>query len=253
MDSLLNHPTIDAVILDECNIGSNDAVVEAVLPALELNEVVLQNNGISSYGARLISGSLALNPMVLVLDLEGNLLQDAEANMIAKSLKSNTNLVKLRMSNNQFTERGLLNLMRAVAGLVSLDEIHSSNHTCFIEIKDDRDDGGWPLSLLSKTNILMNPVMIKKMKILCAIISHDESYTNISTYFVDVPTKIMPRILHFLQGVGLMNETKYNRLDTVYRLIREWSMPLLYTSRVGPKSRRSERLRRRKVLQLMAK
>ena len=97
-----------------------------------------------------------------------------------------------------------------------------------------------------------DPTINKKMKILCDITSFNGSYTNLSN-LDDFPVKFMPRVVYFLQGVGFMDETKHNRLDAVYRLIREWSMPLLYTNRVGPEVRRSDRIRRQKVLQLVGK
>ena len=49
VDSLLKHCTIDAVILRKYNICSNDAGMDSILSALELNEVRLENNGIGSY------------------------------------------------------------------------------------------------------------------------------------------------------------------------------------------------------------
>ena len=53
------HPKVDALILIGCGVGNSDAVMAAIVPALnDLREVSLKGNNIGSHGARLIASCL---------------------------------------------------------------------------------------------------------------------------------------------------------------------------------------------------
>ncbi len=89
-------------------------------------------------------------------------------------------------------------------------------------------------------------------KIFSVVSPHDAGYTNMA-FLYSLPIGVMPKVFHILQGNGLRMARSFNVLDGVFRFMREWSMPLLYTSRAGPELRRSERIRKRMVKQLMGK
>ena len=63
-----------------------------------------------------------------------------------------------------------------------------------------------------------------------------------------VPIKVMPRVLAFIQEI--VAEEK--RLNATFTFIREWNLPLLYTSKIGLELRRSDRIRKKRVMELMA-
>lgn len=71
--AIADHPNVDDVVLNKCGVGQKDAVMKSILPllCLKLKEVYLDGNHIGSYGAKLISDSLATNPTLQKLYLTG--------------------------------------------------------------------------------------------------------------------------------------------------------------------------------------
>ena len=61
----------------------------------------------------------------------------------------------------------------------------------------------------------------------------------------------MPMVLAFLQEKRALNVPQVNKLNEVFIYMQEWNMPLLYKSGIGPKLRSSERIRRKKVVELV--
>ena len=104
--AIADHPNVDDVVLNKCGVGQKDAVMKSILPLLCLKEVYLDGNHIGSYGAKLISDSLATNPTLQKLYLQGNLLNDTDAKNLSKSLKTNTTLRMLDLSLNIITLDG---------------------------------------------------------------------------------------------------------------------------------------------------
>ena len=64
----------------------------------------------------------------------------------------------------------------------------------------------------------------------------------------DTPLQIIPKVLVLLHNVAS------NKLDAIFGFMKEWNMPLLYTSRcLGKDPRRSHRLRKKMVMKYMGK
>lgn len=190
IDAVVGHSKCDMLILDECEIGRNNCVMEALLdPALKsLKHVSLERNSIGSFGGKLISDSIACNPNIEVLYLGGNSMKDEDAVMLAKSLVSNTMLRVLSLSGNDFTKVGYYALDNAVLNLSSLNAVFDSNHTCYLDLGKDQS---------SRINYLADSKMNRKVKMMAVLSPHKERYTNV-LFLGDVSVEMMPSVLFYL-------------------------------------------------------
>ena len=235
VSSVIDHPKLETIMLDECGLGCNDALMRSIVPLLDsLTEITLSGNQIGSYGVKLISDCLASNPMVTFLTLTNNLLNDSDAAMLAKSLKGNTNLMKLRIAGNSITQKGLKRFHRALENLSSLNAISDSNHNCCVV------GGG---EELSKLNICFDPKRNEAKKLM-GVMLFEPNMCRLS----NIPIELMPRVLYLIQGNGFVDHERFNVLSPLFWFIRQWSMPLLYTSCVGLEPRRSERVRKKMIM-----
>jgi len=240
-NAVIDHPNMDNIMLDKCEIGQKDTVLKAVLPLLCLKEVYLESNHIGSYGAELISDSLATNPTIQRLNLRDNLLNDADAKKLSDSLKTNTNLQVLSLAGNLITRDGMTYLFLSLYDITSFNTISDSNHICFIKFTDKED-----VFKLNEVNKYTDPVFNKNLKIFKSLMRDDQRKNGLS-YLKDTPIEVMPRLL------ALLDNTAMYRLNALFRFMKEWSMPLLYTSRLGEEPRRSNRIRKKMVMKSMGK
>jgi len=236
-DALINHPKLDTIVLDRCGLSRNESIMKSIVPLLgSLDKIQLAGNQIGSVGVKLISDYLAMNPSTSVntLSLKDNLLNDDDAAMLANCLKSNTNMRILRIADNSITQEGMKSFHLAVRNTSSFNAISDSNHTCCISDGDEE---------LSKVNIWIDPKFNETDK-LFSVLRHQGNMHILNT----IPIELMPRVLYLLQGRGFVDSLNIN---PVFWFIRQWCMPLLYTSCVGFEPRRSERVRKRKVMDYM--
>jgi hypothetical protein len=137
-EALLEHPKMVVLDLCRCDLGRSKDVMLAIVPVLRICWYVsLEGNEIGFYGATLIANYIATNPLVVKLNLMGNLLQDDSALVLAQSLEKNTNLRLLRICMNNFSEVGYFAVVRAVSGQISragLNAVLDCNHTCSVDI-----------------------------------------------------------------------------------------------------------------------
>ena len=243
INALIGHPNVDTLSLNGCRLGQNNGVVvNAILPALlqHLTVVSLNDNDIGSYGATLISGYLAKNPLIQKLLLDDNLLNDADAKKLSECLKTNNNLRVLDVSLNTITREGKAYLLFSVFNPTSLNSLSDSNHTCFIKLTEEEDVFG-----LRSFNTFIDHEINKNVK-LASPLQYGTKYLQI-----DTPLQIMPRVIALL-GTTIQLTPKY-KLDGLFKFMSEWSMPLLYTSRLGKEPRRSKRIREKMVMKYMGK
>ena len=235
-DALINHPKLDTIVLDRCGLGRNESIMKSIVPLLgSLDQIQLAGNQIDSLGVKLISDCLAMNPSVNTLSLIDNLLNDEDAAILANSLMSNTNLRILRIAGNSITQEGMKSFHLAVRNTSSFNAISDSNHTCCISDGDEE---------LSKVNIWIDPKFNETDK-LFSVLRHQSNMHILN----NIPIELMPRVLYLLQGRGF--EFVDRNLNPLFWFIRQWCMPLLFTSCVGLEPRRSERVRKRKVADYM--
>ena len=216
VDEVINHSKINTLNLDKCGLGESDTVLKSIIPALgSLVAVSLDKNGIGRVGVELIAECLASNPVLRSLSLKGNLLTDQDAQVLANALKTNENLHCLYLEDNSFTNVGISCLFELVYNAINLNSIHESNHSCLLVDTENE---------LSGFNILMDPKRNRHAKLMMALSSRFNML-----YLDDTPIEIMPRVVSFVQGRGQLKEGSNLGLNTVYGIISQWSMPLLYT------------------------
>ena len=114
----------------------------------------MTNSSLGSRSALIISQHLANNPSINCLYLNGNLFNDDDAVLFARSLQSNKNLIELWLKNNNFTNEGIKTLYDSVYATKSLNAIHDSNTTCEIILFDKNEEA--PDGIPDKTVLTFN-------------------------------------------------------------------------------------------------
>ena len=112
------------------------------------------------------------------------------------------------------------------------------NHTFFVNVDD-----GFKLTLryyvkhkqLVCFNKSDDPKINRNCKLLSHIVSTDENYSNMR-HLDNMLVEIMPRVIAFIMEHHKCTEKK--RFNDIFMLMREWSLPLLYTSSAGPEPRK---------------
>ena len=212
VDAVISHPSLKSLALCDCNFGTSEVVMSALVPVLHHVEAVnLRRNNIGSHGATLLSNCLATNPVVKRLSLTGNALTDDDASMLAVALKTNTTLHTLELIGNNFTEDGWWSLHDVVRGKGTFNDVYDANHVCFIDLFYDR-----------ALNELDDPVDNRIEKLLSSVF--------VCPYLDElVPPELMPRFLVLLQAGGRYESTTFDPLNTVFRFVREEFMLLFNT------------------------
>ncbi|KAL7533439.1 hypothetical protein ACHAWF_004505 [Thalassiosira exigua] len=235
--ALKNHPTMKNLSLCACSIGQRIDVTRTIISTFDwMERVFLCDNHIGSQSAALISNCLARNPFIKRLWLCNNLLTDPDAVLIADGLKTNTNLRMLKLSGNAIEETGITALDKAVLNVFSMNELYDSNHTCSIDI------GG-------VCNQFVCPKLNRNIKIESTLLSfYEPEGLHLRLYINSLPIKLMPHVLASLKDERIDEAL---RKTVLFRIMRGWSMPLLYTSRASVELRRSERIRKNKIAMLL--
>ena len=90
-------------------------------------------------------------------------------------------------------------------------------------------------------NATTDPIHNKNNKFL--LLLHDGG----GKYLKDTPIEIIPMVLALLRSTA----KKECELNVLFGFVREWNMPLLYTSCAGPQLRRSKRIHKKMVMKYM--
>lgn len=201
---LIRHSRLKELAIDTCKIGQCKEVMGAFIPVLfRFDTVSFERNGIGSHGAKLIANCLALNPKVYHLCLNSNDLDSGAISKLAASLKTNTNLRKLSLAGNTITLDGINSLFDVLHACSSFNAAHDSNHTCAVDI-------------LPKVNRHENPRDNKLSKL---ILMADICVGDLE----EVPIELIPRLLALLQEGKGLNNSQFNSLDAVFKVMREWN------------------------------
>ena len=144
----------------------------------------------------------------------------------------------LNVSLNTITREGKRSLALSVIDPLNLNSISESNHTCLVKFTEEED-----VLNLRHVNTFTDSVLNKNLKLIHAL-KHGTNYLK-----DDTPLHIIPRVLVLL-GTTIPFKTRY-KLDGIFGFIKEWNMPLLYTSRLGKEPRRSKRIRKKMVMKYM--
>ena len=151
VDSLRGIDTIQKLRVERCGVSSIMALERNALPSLrnldlggniialipsfdkfpKLESLYLDRNEIDPDGYHAIAELLRKRESSLtLLSLCSTGMGDREANIIAKSLQSNTKLTTLEMrGRNCFSRKGLISFIKLLNDISSIDNTVSSNHT----------------------------------------------------------------------------------------------------------------------------
>jgi Ran GTPase-activating protein (RanGAP) involved in mRNA processing and transport len=136
VDAIISHPSIDKITLENCfgeNVNAYDVLCSLLTSSKQFSHIDLETNSIRTGGHTEIPDFLATNPPLEVLLLANKHLDDNDATLIARALKRNTNLQRLRLDENDITDVGRDALRNAIFDSTSLNSLADSNHTCYID------------------------------------------------------------------------------------------------------------------------
>lgn len=172
--------------------------MQAITPTIfNVRVISLSNNCLRSCAASVVAKLLAANPCTMALHLNGNMFNDDDAAMFATSLKSNTNLLRLNLSGNNFTEVGIKTLYKSIFDDESLNSIHDSNHTCWLNLFADGEPipNGIDESMLYMNREKFDPFPIKA-KLSCLISANGN--LSLGNKMLQVEERRRVQVLHAL-------------------------------------------------------
>ena len=239
---------VNVLMLRKCFAGGiNSSLLDRILTS-SIEDIDLEENGMSSREASIIAGFLESNPPLEHLNLEDNSFNDADATLLANTFSSNTNLVMLHVDRNNIKDEGRLAFLRAIFDVSSLAACAASNHTCQVD--------GFDMSVL---NYRRGAASNKWDKIFAMLaLSGEDSFIN-TALLGGVPASLMPLLLCrvsdqgearsdfidwywdvtalYLELTGTERCGKHNAWDNLkdkrplscmYELIRGWVVPSIY-------------------------
>jgi Ran GTPase-activating protein (RanGAP) involved in mRNA processing and transport len=133
--SLVNHPTLATLALQDNNHFGMSAIVELVSqtrvlehlqlyhPALEINEIQIPQLNVET-----LSIALKQNKSLKVLDLSNNGLHDGSAMCLAVALRFNTTLESLNLQGNVISDKGAMCIGKALPKMKGLKELFLWNN-----------------------------------------------------------------------------------------------------------------------------
>jgi len=137
--AVLYHPNLTNITLDDYIGMENgyDNLISLLTTKSKVSLPYYGSNNVRSEGDTRLSNFIATNPTTLrFLGLYDNELEDDDALMIATALRHNTNLSRIDLGSNNFTEHGLSAIRRSIYDLTSLNALSDCNHTCECNVID---------------------------------------------------------------------------------------------------------------------
>lgn len=281
-DAVASHPSLDCLRLMSCDVGKRVDVLSAILSGCEgLVALDLRGNHIDSKSIPIVTKFISANHQkVKTLDFEGNDFSDSDVPALVTSLKSNTNLKIFDITENeQMTEEGREEMMKAVFDTTSLNDVVASNHHVKLMLtKQDNRPGflfgglsmffGGLFSLnvpyeddMQEVNCMHESIKDKiKFKVSYALRETAVDVINLQYLNDELPVEVMPRVLELVQrkmctensifGVPFINEIfpgdRY-ALSRVFAVVKGWEMPVLFeyggSSSARPIAKKAKRKR----------
>ena len=135
-NAVLYHPFLEEITLDNYT-GTTDEngyhnLIALLTTKSKMTHLFYRDNNVRTGGDTRLSDFIATNPPLDLLGLCDNELEDNDAIMIAEALQHNTNLRRIDIGSNHFTELGVAALERAVCDQSSLNALSDCNHVCNI-------------------------------------------------------------------------------------------------------------------------
>jgi len=257
-DALKDHPTLERVSFG--SVGLDNTALEIILEGCKtIKEIVMvfcnlgSNNDIA-----VLADFIGRNCPTETIILGEDEITDADALVLASTLKENTNLKRLSLKNNEITEEGEKHLLNALFDTSSMDSIIESNHTCKVYTYDTSKPSIVALRPpIEKEVIEINGddhLSIRRKireKVVLALCGVDGCMFDLS-HFNDLPLQLMPRVLELIQKHSWMRciavDYKQLRNDSLSRLfhtLRGWELPLLFNNLSPANETMGERKRRK--------
>ncbi|KAL7542131.1 hypothetical protein ACHAXR_011546 [Thalassiosira sp. AJA248-18] len=108
--------------------GNNIKNISSLENYTHLGELCLEGNPIGRDGCMVVAKLLKESPLY-ELDLGSTNMGDDEAEILATSLKDNTDLETLNLTENNFTKRGYSAFLKLLNNVSSIERTYNSNHT----------------------------------------------------------------------------------------------------------------------------
>ena len=239
-NAVRDHPNLRKLDLDHCSIGRNTRILSIMINACaNLQELYLSNNCIRSRGAAIVSDFIASNPPFLKVftldncpeiapDAKINQLGDDDIVILARALKTNTNLKRLVVRNGTVASQAGAEAFNAVIFDYSdMNSVSGSNHTCNVNL--------WCLGgHITGNTVEQMPIEKKKFHALTTLSPGCDVHFP---YFDDVPIELMPKVLEWLHKVPREYSTP---LNMVFETMRGCVMPLLFDGRSSSRGGRAQ-------------
>jgi len=200
--SVLNGTSIEELYLYGCSITDVSALQTYNLPKLQI--LNLNGNKIGKEGFITISNLLQKEGSTLThLCLRDMNMGDDGAELIAASLKNNTNLKELHLTNSNITQRGYKAFSKLLVDVSSIESAYNSNHT-LSELNLGIYDIG--IQYACKENKLSNnPEVVGRAKVIKCQLNNQTrkeisglqgiEYSSIGNIFADIDPNLLPQIL----------------------------------------------------------
>ena len=239
-NTLSIYPSLRLLDFGGC-FGSNEKILPAILPTIfqNLSSLSLCSSNLGFQDIQLITNCLATNPPLMLLDLNDLGMGDSEAFLLAdQALNRNTNLMKLSLCGNNFTEVGVKALVKSVYDNMSLNAVYDSNATCRLSLDDTDNTGSGVESILcmnregnqliiddtpyhvlsSVTNIEQLHIEgSRRVKILYALFGGNSSLQ--AQYLIEVPIELMPRVISYIDEGSKWTGAEDKNLDRLFQVV----------------------------------
>ena len=198
---------VKKIYLQSCNITDISALDTYNLP--DLQHLNLGENNISREGCITIANLLQQEGSNLIhLDLDGAVMGDGEAELLATSLENNTKLNTLYLQGNNITERGCKAFLKRLVDVSSIKNTYSSNHTLTnFWIKRDKTtmighiNSAVQLNKLNQSSrhsagrakVIRYQLNSQNRQEMCRV--QGIEYRSIGNLFADIEPNLLPRIL----------------------------------------------------------
>jgi len=221
--------------------------------------LAIEGDNLGSEGAPLIANFIRGNYPLEMLGLGCNTISDSDTSILASALKENTNLYWLDLNeNNNITEEGEKNLLKALFDPTSMNSIIESNHKCRVFLYDfdntsitQRPPLEQELFSINTDDDISIQQKIRK-KVVLALCGVDGSLFDLS-HLNDLPLQLMPWVLELIQEHSWTRTTSVNNmphqlekdaLSRLFHTLRGWELPVLFENLNRP-SANAKRKRRK--------
>jgi len=206
--SALDGKSMEELFISSCNITDISALDRYNLP--HLKQLNLNWNKIGREGCIILSNLLQQEGSTLTtLYLRDTGMGDQEADIIAASLKHNTKLKELYLSENNLTNETYVVFLKLLVDITSIDTVYSSNHTlttCELNEYDGDNTQAEALNDACKENKLSsNPEAAGRAKVIKYQLDSQErkklyelqgiEYSSIGNLLADIDPNLLPQTL----------------------------------------------------------